>query len=267
MSKGSFYKISKEVIFLMAIFFFSISYSQIYNTKIKAKINIEENSEFFTFTTTAENVTNTGYSLRYEFMSFKIDKQNNTNKNTQANRFVIKPNEKLILSKVSINRSEEGKVILVLVIYDLEDKPIGQDRVVLNYKEDQLQIEKEEKKIIIPKQEAETDQAKPQDGFVIEGLLIENTKTKAGRDFYRYFYSEYSNKNITSSKNILIEEVIAGFGGRSSKISVKVDNQLVWQFFAQPKKEFLKKMAGIAISRSIAKLQQIEQQKNNVIHY
>ena len=263
-NKKNFYILQREVIILMAIFFFNISYSQIYNTKIRAAINIEENSEFFTFSPSAENLTNSGYSLRYEFMLFKIDKNNNTNKSIQGNRFVIKPHEKQMLSKVSVNRSGEGKVILVLVIYDLEDKPIGQDRVVLNYKEDQLQIEKEK---IKPKKIAKTDQAKPQDGFVIKGLLIENTKTKAGRDFYKYFYSEYSNKEIKSSKDILIDEVLAGFGGRSSKISVKVDNQLVWQFFTQPKKEFLKKMAGIAISRSIAKLQQIEKQKNNFIQY
>ncbi len=61
--------------------------------------------------------------------------------------------------------------------------------------------------------------------------------------------------------------MLAGFSVRSSKISVKVDNQLVWQFFAQPRKDFLKKMASTALYRSIAKLQQIEKQKDNFIHY
>jgi hypothetical protein len=46
-----------------------------------------------------------------------------------------------------------------------------------------------------------------------------------------------------------------------------VDNQLVWQFFAQPSKDFLKKMASAALSRAIAQLQQIEKQKDNFIHY
>ena len=34
-----------------------------------------------------------------------------------------------------------------------------------------------------------------------------------------------------------------------------------------PRKDFLKKMASAAMSRSIAKLQQIEKQKDNFIHY
>ncbi|MFK5982262.1 MAG: CsgE family curli-type amyloid fiber assembly protein [Flavobacteriaceae bacterium] len=258
--------ITKRVLLVaLTFFFYNFSYAQLYNKEVVAKINIEKNSEFFTFHASAENLMDSGYSLRYELMSFKTDANNNTSKNTQGNRFVLKPHEKLILSSISLNRNEEGKIILVMVIYDQDDKPISQDRVILNYKGDQLEVEVLKK--AKPKQIAISDQAKPQDGFVISGLVIENTITKAGRDFYRYFYSDYRNKQIKTSKNILIEEVLAGFGIRSSKISVKVDNQLVWQFFAQPKQDFLKKMSDLAMSRTISKLQQIEKQKNNFIHY
>ena len=251
---------------VLTFFFCNFGYAQLYNKEVVAKINIEKNSEFFTFSATVENLMPTEYSLRYELMSFKTDDNNNTSKNTQGNRFVLKPHEKLILSSLSLNRNEEGKIILVMVVYDIDDKPISQDRVVLNYKGDQLEVEVLKK--IKPKQIASnSDQAKPQDGFVISGLVIENTISKAGRDFYRYFYSDYRNKQITSSKDILVEEVLAGYGIRSSKISVKVDNQLVWQFFAQPKKDFLKKMSDLAISRTVSKLQQIEKQKDNFIHY
>lgn len=256
--------IVKKTVILMTFFFLGICYSQQYNKEVVAKINVEKNSEFFTFTTTAENLMSTGYSLRYELMSFKTDGNNNTSKNSQGNRFVIKPHEKLILSNLSLNINEEGKIILVLVFYDLDDKPIAQDRIVLTYNGEQLEIETETPK---PIRIIESDQSKPQDGFEVSGLVIENTITKVGRDFYRYYYAEYLNKQIKTSKNILVEEVLAGFSVRSSKISVKVDNQLVWQFFAQPRKDFLKKMASVAVSRSIAKLQQIEKQKDNFIHY
>ena len=248
----------------MTFFFLGICYSQQYNKEVVAKINVEKNSEFFTFTTTAENLMATGYSLRYELMSFKTDANNNTSKNSQGNRFVIKPHEKLILSNLSLNINEEGKIILVLVFYDLDDKPISQDRIVLKYNGEQLEIESATPK---PIKIIKSDQSKPQDGYEESGLVIENTITKVGRDFYRYFYTEYRNKQIKTNKNIVVEEVLAGFSVRSSKISVKVDNQLVWQFFAQPRKEFLKKMASAALSRSIAKLQQIEKQKDNFIHY
>lgn len=256
--------IVKKTVILMTFFFLGICYSQQYNKEVVAKINVEKNSEFFTFTTTAENLMATGYSLRYELMSFKTDANNNTSKNSQGNRFVLKPHEKLILSTLSLNINEEGKIILVLVFYDLDDKPIGQDRIVLKYNGEQLEIETSTPE---PIRIIESDQSKPQDGFEVSGLVIENTITKVGRDFYRYFYTEYRNKQIKTSKNIIVEEVLAGFSVRSSKISVKVDNQLVWQFFAQPRKDFLKKMASAAMSRSIAKLQQIEKQKDNFIHY
>jgi hypothetical protein len=109
------------------------------------------------------------------------------------------------------------------------------------------------------------DQAKPQDGFVLNGFVIENTITKAGRDFYKYFYAEYFNKGILTTKNIIIEEVPAR--SRFTRISVKVEDQLVWQFFSQPKKEFLKEMAQTALARSIIRLQQLEKQNDELIQY
>lgn len=254
----------KKTIILMIFFFSVISYSQQYNKEVIAKINVEKNSEFFTFTTTAENLMASSFSLRYELMSFKTDANNNTSKNTSGNRFVIKPHEKLILSTLNLNVNEEGKIILVLVFYDLDNKPISQDRIVLIYNGEQLEIENSIPK---PLKLVESDQSSPQDGFEISGLVIENTITKVGRDFYRYFYTEYRNKQIKTTKNILIEEVLSDFSVRSSKISVKVGDQLVWQFFAQPRKDFLQKMASVAMSRSIARLQQIEKQKDNFIHY
>ena len=256
--------IIKKTVVLMIFFFYVLGFAQQYNKEVIAKLNIEKNSEFFTFTATAENLTPTGYSLRYELMSFKTDVNKNTSKNSQENRFVLKPHEKLILSSLSLNMNEEGQIVLVLVFYDLDDKPISQDRVVLAYNGEQLEVESTKPKSI---KIAESDQSNPKDGFEIEGLVIENTVTKAGLDFYRYYYAEYLNKQIKTDKNIIIEEVLAGFSIRSSKITVKVDNQLVWQFFAQPRKDFLKKMASTALSRSIAKLQQIEKQKNNFTQY
>jgi NADH dehydrogenase/NADH:ubiquinone oxidoreductase subunit G len=264
MTPQALHRIIKKTVILMIFFFFIVGFSQQYNKEVIAKINVEKNSEFFTFTSTAENLMATGYSLRYELMSFKTDTNNNTSKNSQENRFVLKPHEKLILSSLSLNTNEEGKIILVLVFYNLDDKPISQDRVVLKYNGEQLEIEPTNSK---PIKIVESDQSTPQDGFEIDGLVIENTITKAGLDFYRYYYTEYLNKQIKTNKNIIIEEVLAGFSIRSSKITVKVDNQLVWQFFTQPRKDFLKKMASVALSRSIAKLQQIEKQKDNFIHY
>ena len=52
---------------------------------------------------------------------------------------------------------------------------------------------------------------------------------------------------------------------RTTRISVKIDDQLLWQFFSQPKKSFLQSMAVTALDRCIKYLQQLEKQKDNTL--
>ncbi len=250
----------KSTIVLAALCFSNKSFSQFYNKEVAAKINMENKGEFLAFTATAENLTPSDFNLRYEFMLFKYDDNKNSTRTSQGDLFFIQAHELKVLSSTTINNSHKGKIILVLLIYDLEDNPIGKDRVELEMKEGGVdQVEKQEPMVL------SQEQAKPQDGFFINGLVIENAITKVGRDFYKYFYSEYYNKQVKTPKNIEIEEAPAR--GRTTRISVKIDNQVVMQFFAQPRKDFLKRMANIALSRSIAYLQQLQQQEANFKHY
>jgi len=261
--------IEKKIFIVLFALFFTNAHSQFYNKDIKAEILIEKTSEFYTFTATAENKTLSDHSLSYEFSVFSSDENNNVSKSSQGNRFYLESNQKVQLSVVTINYSVDTKVTLLLMIYDSENNPIGKDRIVLNDNEASGEDDIENK--IKGQQQAYAnpqyggDQAAPQDGFVLPGLVIENTITKAGRDFYRYFYSEYYNLGIQTGINITINEVPGR--ARTTRISVKVGDQLVWQFFSQPRKEFLKEMASTALRRSIYRLQQLQQQKDEFIRY
>lgn len=235
-------------------------HAQYYNKDVKAEILVEKNSEFTTFKASAENLTPSDYPLQYDFMVFSKDANGNTSKSSQANNFFIKARDKILLAQAKINFNEEGKIILVLLLYDKDGNTIGKDRLVL---EDggKSEIDSQRNHTVTKSQ----DQAKPQDGFVINGLIIENTLTKSGRDFYRYFYSDYYNRGIISAKNITIDETPGR--GRTTRISVKVGEDLVWQFFSQPRKEFLKKMATTALDRAIAHLQRLQQQNQQITRY
>jgi len=261
------------------IFFLVLSvtmYSQkLYNNKVKAEIKIDHSSEFLTISAMSENVDYSDYNLRYEFMVFKTDANGNTSKTTQSNRFFLKGNEKKILSSVTLNNNEDGKAILVLLIYpvndDLEQGAIGKDRVVVTNENGVFGIEyddeKKNKTVLDTNEESGSrDQdVASKDGLFLEGLIIQKTLTKAGRDFYRYFYSEFYNKQIKTGQNILITEVPGQ--RRSTRISVKVEGQLVWQFFSNPKKEYLKKMASISLQKSLQYLQRMQQQSQTIKQY
>jgi len=79
------------------------------------------------------------------------------------------------------------------------------------------------------------------------------------------FYSEYYNNQIQSPVNILIKEVPGR--RRNTLISVEVDGNLVWQFFAQPRKEFLTNMVRISLQRVLSFLNRLEKQNEQFIRY
>ena len=236
------------------------TYSQFFNKEIQAKILIEKNSEFYTFHAAARNKTSTDINLKYDYSFFRTDKDGNVKKSNQTDLFFLKGDEKKILSTLTVNYNVEDKIILLLLIYDKDNKPIGKDRIVL---------EQGGKTVInlnrdTPKTTSQ-DEAVAQDGYTIDGLVLQKTLTKSGRDFFRMFYSEYYNRQIRSPKNILIKEVPGR--RRNTLITVEVDGKLVWQFFAQPRKEFLSNMVRISLQRVLSFLNRLEQQNEQFIRY
>lgn len=253
--------IKKTTFFI--VFFIGISaicHGQLFNKDIQAKILIERNSEFYTFHAAARNKTSTDINLKYDYSVFRTNKDGNVVKNNQTDLFFLKGDEKKILSTLTVNYNVEDKIILLLLVYDKDNKPIGKDRIVL---------EQGGKTVIdinrnTPKTTSQ-DEAVAQDGYSIDGLVIQKTLTKSGRDFFRMFYSEYYNRQIRSPKNILIKEVPGR--RRNTLITVEVDGKLVWQFFAQPRKEFLTNMVRISLQRVLSFLNRLEKQNEQFIRY
>lgn len=262
--------------FIAILFLFTsshISAQKFFNKEVKAVIKIDKTSEYVTFSATAENLTFSDLSLRYEFNVYKTDSDGNTSNSKQSNNFFLNGGDKKVLSSVSINTSAKDNIILLLLIYpvnnDENQGAIGKDRIVITGKGGEaglnIKLSKEREKEIEEKNKSQDQDTSAGDGVYLEGLVIQKTLTKAGRDFHRYFYSEYYLREIKTQKNILIEEVPGQ--RRSTRITVKVDGQLVWQFFATPKKEFLKEMASISIQKSIRYLQELEKRKQTLTQY
>ncbi|WGK63730.1 CsgE family curli-type amyloid fiber assembly protein [Croceiramulus getboli] len=250
----------------MVLFFYSLSsWAQLYNKDIAGTWKIDRYSEFISFTAMVENKTLSDRSLRYSISFFIQQPDGSVAKDSKEERFVLAAGERKQLNELSVSENEDNKVTLLLLIYDLEDRPIGKDRVVLNDPSDADAIENKEINVRARGNGKYTDQAAPQDGFTLDGLVIENTITQAGRDFYQLFYSDYYNKGIVSPKDILIEEVPGR--GRRTRITVKVDRTLVWQFFAQPRRDYLKEQAEITIRRVLLQIQRIARQNESLIRY
>ena len=138
-----------------------------------------------------------------------------------------------------------------MLVYNENDEIISTARKELNGKE------KEDKIVESYKKENE--------GIVLKGLVTENTKTKSGKDFYDYFYQNYSMSGNQTSKIINIDEIISY--GRTTRLVVKVENQIIYQFFAKPRLDYLKEQAEFAFRELNEYLQYLENRNEYTTQY
>jgi len=113
-------------------------YSQLYNTQVEAKIELESKNNLIEITGFAFNKTEIDQSLRYVLSVIKSNPENSNNsKNNQSGRIVLGSIEKKELSKTVIGVNEKNRIIILLLIYNDEDKLLGKDRIVINENEEE----------------------------------------------------------------------------------------------------------------------------------
>tara|TARA_R110002072_G_scaffold117281_6_gene248200 strand:+ start:18710 stop:19498 length:789 start_codon:yes stop_codon:yes gene_type:complete len=256
----------KHLLFLVSILLPLQTFSQIYNTEVEAKINIEERNGMLQITGTAYNKTEIDQSVRYVLSVIKTNPENsNTSKNDQSGRIVLKPAEKQNLSSTTINSNNEDRIILLLLIYNLEEKIIGQDRIVINDNISDEEIKQQLQKKVEQTVYSDDLDTASQDGLTLRGIVTEDTKTKPGRDFYTMFFSDYNLNNINGEKIVAIKEVIAL--GNNTKIEIFVGDDKVVEFFLRPQREFLKTMSDASIRRVAQHFERLKREANSIKRY
>lgn len=239
----------KLVAFFIILFFFQYSFSQITNTKIVAELKVETTDNVSTLISKTSNKTDVYYSLKYVFSIITYDSNNKTSKESIEDLFTLDPYQSRDLYQTSINIEEE-KVIILLLIYDEEDKMVAKSRVVFNEEE-------EEKEPLILN--------KPKDGLEISGIVVDQTKTKMGRDFYDRFYFYYTYNEIKGNEVIKIDEMRTF--RRSTKIIVSIGDEVLAEFFAKPNEEYIEEISKYAMQKVYKYFQKKEREKSYITQY
>lgn len=237
--------------FLILILFFSpFMNAQNFNSEVEAVIKINDNKDdLIEITGVAKNLTDAIYSLHYELSVITSSESKNSSKNAQTGRLTLESFETKELSSTTVNINPEQKTIILLIIYNEDDEVMGTDRIEY--------VEEEEKE--------EFSHTKRNEGLQLSSMVIQRTKTKPGKDFYDYFYQNYSLNPIEGARMIEIEEVISF--GRTTKIMVKVDDRVVYGFIANPRLEFLKEQAEHALKEVNRYVQYMENRNEKMYRY
>lgn len=105
----------------------------------------------------------------------------------------------------------------------------------------------------------------PVDGFVLRGIITDETKTKMGKDFYDRYYYKYNDIGINSEKIVTIGEEYTF--ATNTAISIKIDNEVVYEFLIRPDDEFLDAVSEEAVSATFTYLKEKEKQKKYFTQY
>jgi len=254
------------LIIFSTLLFSTKSYTQVYNKSVAAKIFTKSENDVIYITGSAFNKTEIDQSLYYVLSVIKNNPNNsNRSKNEQRGRFVLNSGQKKELSSttLNLNSTEKDRVIVLLLIYNIDDEIVGKDRIVFNDHTNNEDVILKEK---LSKQLKETDvDENNDDGIVLRGIVLQDIKTKPARDFYKIFYSDYTLQQINSKQIIEIEEVF--ILSNRTVIRVLVGDKLVYRFLAQSQEDYLKKNSKEAIMRVNKYLVYLEKNKNSIQHY
>ena len=244
-------KLKRFIIFIF-LMFATLFYAQksVPQDEIKAKIEIEKIEQSIKVTGTAENKTGLAKSASYQLSVIKSSKNANGNQsnNRQEGFFTLQPYEKIKLSTTQVNTDDEVQVIVMLIFFNEEKQVISKERIEFNGK----------KKVVI------TDLL-PDESFILRGIITDNTKTRIGKEFYDKYYYKYNDININGNEIVtLIEELSFG---RNTKISIEINNEVIYEFLAKPDDEFLEAVAEEAVKVSYYYFKTKEKQNNDFIQY
>ncbi|MBC5838213.1 hypothetical protein H8R25_09670 [Flavobacterium sp. F-392] len=105
----------------------------------------------------------------------------------------------------------------------------------------------------------------PTDGFELTGIVSDETKTRVGKDFYDRFYYLYNEYRVNSKEIVVVEEEFSF--SRNTKISIKIKNEVVYEFLARPDEEYIDTMAKQAIYESYLYLKNLEKESKYFTQY
>jgi len=219
--------------YFLFILIFQFSFVSAQETeKTQAKINLFQKDIFVMIDAVVENNDHIYKNkLNYHLLSLKKEVNSKTyTKDDRYGEFNLLPNEKKTISSIKLSIDPGHQLKVYLFIKDGKQL-ISMDSVKIN---ETIEILK--------------TTAIQEDEIEIKGLVVENVKTKIGKDFYNIFYQKYSSSGAKYAFviNILEKPFI---GGRGALVSIEIDDKKIFEFQARPEEEMLQKAADYALKR------------------
>ena len=200
------------------------------NFKIKANLEYSKKDDLVVVKARVNNKQSIYIQeLNYFMLALKKGASGNYSKSDQSGYFSLAPNEEKLLATIQQN-IQEGELLKIYLFIKKGKLVIAKDSVEISL----IEV---------------TNQNKPllEDDIEITGLVIEEMRTKMGKDFYDFFHQRYQSQSYKFNFYIFIKEKPTF--GRSSIITIQIDDRTIFEFRPRADEEYLRKAALVAFNR------------------
>ena len=205
---------------------------------IIASIETETDENGITFIPIVQNKSLLHNEFNYLFLVKKSDENNNLSINKQSGKFTLTPDETKKLSTIHLNNSPKLNLKALLYIRDEnQNLLIAKDSLEIN--------------------SIETTPTEKEMNLMPLGILVDDTKTKFGKDYYDSFFTAYN--QLPQKFDFIVQVSELPYRGQTSVINVYAENEMIYEFFSRPDEEYikyqvsqtLKSLSQLALSKSL----------------
>ena len=210
------------------------------------------------------NLGSTALELSFSLRLQRQDGQGNTAQGSQQGTFVIAPQEEKVVTEQQVNVAPGSILVVYLSLSNQEGNVISRDSLMRIFPR---RVDRDS--IRNPQQKAPTSGENNLRGndpsllLDVGGFVIDETRTRAGRDLYDLFYSRWlAMENVQGDYTIRFEEL--PFRGLNTIIKIYLNDSLLHEQVIQPNFEFLDQLAAWLAGNLQYQVQQLRQVQNNL---
>ena len=201
------------------------------NFKIKANLEYSKKDDLVVVKARVNNKQSIYIQeLNYFMLALKKGASGNYSKSDQSGYFSLAPNEEKLLATIQQN-IQEGELLKIYLFIKKGKVVVAKDSVEISL----IDLANHNKPLL-------------EDNIEITGLVVEEMRTKMGKDFYDFFHQRYQSQSNKFNFYIFIKEKPT-LGRSSSIITIQIDDRTIFEFRPRADEEFLRSAALIAFNR------------------